>query len=70
MTFNMKNRRLLLVEDDENVSSFVAEYLNNNGFDVVVATSGKQMRDAMAEGMPDFVITSYSIHYTKLYEMI
>ncbi len=57
----MKNRKLLLVEDDENVSSFVAEYLNNNGFEVEVASSGKEMREALGKARPDLVIMDLNL---------
>ena len=38
-----KSKHLLIVEDDELVQSLLAAYMQNEGFKVSLATTGKEM---------------------------
>lgn len=47
---------ILVVDDDAEIRSLVAEYLTLNGFRVSVARDGAQMRSALEAGRPDLVV--------------
>jgi two-component system response regulator RstA len=48
--------RILLVEDDEELASLVAEYLSENGLTVQVVNDGAEAVDAVKQFSPDLVI--------------
>lgn len=49
-------QRLLVVEDDPDISTLVARYLGNQGFSVDVAANGAMLRQALAAGPVDLVL--------------
>ena len=72
--------RILVVEDEKKVASFIKRGLEEENYEVDIAYDGEEglfmgetnpydliIMDVMLPKM-DGVITSYSIHYTKLYE--
>lgn len=48
--------RILLAEDDERLASLVKDFLQNNGFDVVVEGVGHNVPRCVSELIPDIVI--------------
>lgn len=48
--------RILVVDDDADLRTLLAEYLGRNGLAVVAAADGIAMRQAMTQGMPDAII--------------
>ncbi|ARU57932.1 transcriptional regulator [Oleiphilus messinensis] len=48
--------RLILVEDDDELSSLVQEYLTKNGFEVSVVQDGSQAVEQILSAQPDLVI--------------
>jgi two-component system phosphate regulon response regulator OmpR len=48
--------RVLIVEDDRDVRTMLAEYLGGNGYDVAQADGGDAMRAALAERVPQVVL--------------
>lgn len=48
--------RLLVVDDDPSVRALLREYLEGHGFDVAEAGSGAQMRERIAQQLPDAVL--------------
>ena len=48
--------RVLIVEDDRDVRTMLAEYLGSNGYDVAQADGGDAMRAALAERVPQVVL--------------
>lgn len=50
------NERIIIVEDDPTVSSFMQEYLEANGYRAVVAGDGDGLRGALAEAPADLLI--------------
>ena len=47
---------ILVVDDDAEIRSLVAEYLTLHGYQVAVARDGKEMSDALEAGRPDLVV--------------
>lgn len=52
----MHERRILVVDDEEEIRSLVASYLRSDGFEVVEAASGKEAVVAVAKRKPDLVV--------------
>lgn len=48
--------KILLVEDDEQLSSLVAEYLRDNGLEVAVVADGAEVLSSVQQFEPDLVI--------------
>ncbi|MGJ0507592.1 MAG: response regulator [Methylocystis sp.] len=57
----VKRRRILLVEDDEEIKSLVARYLADNGFEVAVAGSGKGMDHILANQQIDLIVLDINL---------
>jgi two-component system OmpR family response regulator len=53
---SMTGQKLLLVDDEENLRSMLAAALRHNGFEVEVASSGREALDAIGEIRPDIVL--------------
>lgn len=53
---NSSSPRVLVVDDDADLRSLLAEYLGRNGFEVATVEDGPAMRQAIAGGMPDAII--------------
>ncbi len=56
VTENSKNIKILLAEDDQFLSSLVAQRLNKEGYKVLNATDGKQVLKVFEENVPDLVL--------------
>jgi CheY-like chemotaxis protein len=48
---------VLIVDDEPDITSVLADLLGDEGFDVRVAGDGRQALDAMAKKKPDLLIT-------------
>lgn len=48
--------RILVVDDDTEISSLLAEYLSSHGYDVACADSGEAMRAAISRAAPALVL--------------
>ena len=57
----MKKARLLLLEDDMNLSETVAEYLEEAGYEVVCAFDGEQAEDLMYETPFDLLLLDVNV---------
>ena len=47
---------VMIVDDDASVRDMIAEYLGDNGYEVLQAESGESMRAALAKRVPDVVL--------------
>ena len=54
---HMKNKKILIAEDDELSRSNLTELLNAEGYEVKAVENGKQAMDAFVEDKFDLVIT-------------
>jgi DNA-binding response OmpR family regulator len=52
----MDERRILVVDDEEEIRSLVASYLRSDGFDVVEAANGQEAVAAVSKRKPDLVV--------------
>lgn len=57
----MSDARILLVEDDENVSLLYRQALEDEGYDVVCVGDGKSAVDEAREKKPDLVIMDINL---------
>ncbi len=57
----VKRRRILLVEDDEEIKSLVSRYLTDNGFEVRLAESGKAMDRILASQQIDLIVLDINL---------
>jgi two-component system OmpR family response regulator len=48
--------RILVVDDDANVRAVLLEYLGTRGFEVRAADSGRAMRQAIEQDLPDLIL--------------
>lgn len=51
-----EKRQLLVVDDDPQICRFLQRYLSHEGFDVLIARDGAEMRKALSEGTIDLII--------------
>ena len=47
---------ILVVDDDRDIRELLGNYLDKNGFRVIVAADGRQMRAALAAGPIDLIV--------------
>lgn len=52
---------VLIVEDDESLASWIADYLVTHGFQVTVATQGDHAIDLIREDIPDAVVLDLNL---------
>jgi DNA-binding response OmpR family regulator len=52
----MNERRILVVEDEPSLAEVVGLYLKRAGFQVELASDGRQAMEILEKGLPDFVI--------------
>ena len=59
---DVKRKRLLVVDDEENVAQGLKAVLDARGYDVEVAFDGRQVLDRMSrDPLPDLVLLDYSM---------
>src|SRR5574340_317577 len=51
------SRRILVVDDEQNMRVALFEALSRNGYEVLVAESGRMALEMMRKGAPDLVIS-------------
>jgi len=54
-------RRILVVEDDEEIRSLVAKYLGQNGFEVMLARDGGEMDEVLARAQVDLIVLDVNL---------
>lgn len=52
----MVKARVLSVDDDDNLQTVVAHYLESEGYDVVSATSGDSLRKTLQDDIPNIIL--------------
>jgi DNA-binding response OmpR family regulator len=52
-----KKNSILIVDDDEEVRGVLKEFLDKNGFGVILASDGQEALKLASEHVPDLVIT-------------
>ena len=49
-------KRVVVVDDDQEIQEIVTFVLRRNGFEVAVASNGRQLQDVLATTTPDLII--------------
>jgi len=52
----MKNKKVLIIEDDQKISDLVKLYLEKENFQVIVALDGKEGLELAGKESPDFIV--------------
>jgi len=55
-TENEQINHIMVVEDDESLAAWIADYLNSHGYEVSVATRGDDALELIKEDEPDLVV--------------
>ncbi|WP_077399610.1 response regulator transcription factor [Cellulophaga omnivescoria] len=63
-------KRLLLAEDDELLSSLLKYRLTKSGYIVDVVINGKQVKEYLVENTPDLIISDIMMPYMSGIELI
>ncbi len=50
------NKRILVVDDDEEIRHLLDEYLTRAGYSVILASEGEEMKRRLLEGEPDLIL--------------
>lgn len=50
------NKRILVVDDDQEIRELLDEYLSKMGYTVVLASEGEEMKQRLLEGEPDLIL--------------
>ena len=49
-------KKVLVVDDDQEIRELLDEYLTKNGFDVITAAEGEEMKRRLVAGYPDLIL--------------
>lgn len=49
-------KRVVVVDDDQEIQEIVTFVLRRNGFEVAVASNGRQLQDVLVKAAPDLII--------------
>lgn len=58
-----KKKKILVVDDEQDVVKYLQTLLNDNGFDVVTASNGKECLAKAREEKPDLITLDISMPY-------
>lgn len=53
------NKRILIVDDDQDLRELISSFLSNNGFDVHTAAQGRDMEKVLARGDINLIVLDY-----------
>jgi len=53
------NKRILIVDDDQDLRELISSFLSNNGFDVHTAAQGREMEKILARGDINLIVLDY-----------
>lgn len=56
MRFMYANKRILVVDDDEEIRDLLEEYLTRAGYSVILASEGEEMKRRLLEIEPDLIL--------------
>lgn len=51
-----RHRRILIIEDDKDISRIMKDYVDNNGYDAAIASNGREARHLIELLNPEFII--------------
>jgi CheY-like chemotaxis protein len=65
----MNMQDILVVDNDDNISSLLQELLSEEGHRVTVAQNGQEALDLVAERLPDLILTDLDMPLVNGYEL-
>ncbi len=63
-------KKLFLAEDDELLAALLSYRLEKGGYDVTLCQDGKQMKEHLAHGIPDIIVSDIMMPYFSGMELI
>ena len=66
----MTKKRLLLAEDDELLASLLHFRLEKAGYQVELASDGREVKELLAKAMPDIIVSDIMMPYFSGIELI
>ena len=66
----IKDKTLLLAEDDELLGSLLKYRLEKGGYIVDIVSNGKQVKERLAKGIPDIIVSDIMMPYFSGIELI
>lgn len=66
----MNKKRLLLAEDDELLASLLNFRLEKGGYEVVLSSDGREVKEKLEEHTPDLIISDIMMPYFSGMELI
>lgn len=63
-------KKLLLAEDDELLGSLLKYRLEKGGYSVDIVNDGKQVKERLARGIPDIIVSDIMMPYFSGIELI
>ena len=66
----MDKKKLLLAEDDELLAALLNFRLEKDGYDVQLSRDGREVKEHLAEQMPDIIVSDIMMPYFSGMELI
>lgn len=66
----MEKKKLLLAEDDELLASLLNFRLQKGGYEVILSTNGREVREYLNTTIPDMIISDIMMPYFSGIELI
>jgi DNA-binding response OmpR family regulator len=66
----MSDRKILLAEDDELLASLLTYRLQKAGYDVITVYDGQEVKNQLAQNMPDIIVSDIMMPYFSGIELI
>ena len=66
----MEKNKILLAEDDELLASLLNFRLQKGGYDVVISTNGREVKEHLNAAVPDIIISDIMMPYFSGMELI
>lgn len=66
----MEKNKILLAEDDELLASLLNFRLQKGGYDVVISTNGREVKEHLNKAVPDIIISDIMMPYFSGMELI
>ncbi|MGB5238546.1 MAG: response regulator transcription factor [Flavobacteriaceae bacterium] len=66
----MSDRRILLAEDDELLASLLTYRLKKAGYEVITVFDGQEVKDQLAQKVPDIIVSDIMMPYFSGIELI
>ena len=65
----MTNRKILIIDDDTDLSMIITDMLENKGFSVTCATSSEEAFDLLAESSFDLILLDINLPDSSGFEI-